>query len=59
METSLNFSDLLSQAISQPGIISQAYSAFHNFSLGNQKKWAKRPFHTLMCSQLITERKSS
>lgn len=36
MATALNFTDLLSQAISQPGIISQAYSAFHNFSLGNQ-----------------------
>lgn len=36
MATSINFADLLNQAISQPGIISQAYSAFHNFSLGNQ-----------------------
>jgi hypothetical protein len=36
MATALNFTDFLSQAISQPGIISQAYRAFHNFSLGNQ-----------------------
>lgn len=36
MATALNFTYLLTQAISQPGIISQAYSAFHNFSLGNQ-----------------------
>ena len=36
MAISLNFADLLSQAISQPGTISQAYGAFHNFSLANQ-----------------------
>lgn len=30
------FADLLRQAISEPGIISSAYRAFHAFSLGNQ-----------------------
>lgn len=30
------FSDLLRQAITEPGIISSAYRAFHAFSLGNQ-----------------------
>lgn len=28
--------DLLNKAISEPGIISEAYSAFHSYSLGNQ-----------------------
>ena len=31
-----NFSALLKDAITQPGSIMSAYSAFHNFSLGNQ-----------------------
>lgn len=35
MSTNINFTDLLSSAIDQPGIISDAYSAFHNYSLGN------------------------
>lgn len=32
----LRFSDLLARAISEPGLISRAYFAFHTFSLGNQ-----------------------
>ena len=31
-----NFSQLLNDAISQPGIISKCYSTFHGYSLGNQ-----------------------
>ncbi|ALQ51910.1 ArdC-like ssDNA-binding domain-containing protein [Nitrosomonas ureae] len=31
----IQFSTLLSNAVNQPGIISEAYSAFHNYSLGN------------------------
>lgn len=31
-----NFSELLQSAVTEPGIISKAYSAFHNYSLGNQ-----------------------
>jgi len=30
------FADLLQSAVTEPGIISGAYSAFHNYSLGNQ-----------------------
>ncbi|HUK32403.1 MAG TPA: ArdC family protein [Vicinamibacterales bacterium] len=30
------FVDLLHQAVTEPGIISRAYSAFHGYSLGNQ-----------------------
>jgi hypothetical protein len=30
------FSDLLSRALTEPGVISRAYSAFHGYSLGNQ-----------------------
>lgn len=30
------FSDLLQDAVNKPGIISQAYSAFHEYSIGNQ-----------------------
>ena len=33
--TNLTFSELLSDAISKPGKISAAYSAFHNYSFGN------------------------
>lgn len=33
------FSQLLRDAVNQPGIISQAYSTFHNYSIGNQL-WA-------------------
>lgn len=32
----LKFSHLLNEAISKPGIISEAYSMFHNYSIGNQ-----------------------
>jgi len=36
------FSDLLRQAVTEPGTISSAYSAFHNYSLGNQLlAWAQ------------------
>jgi antirestriction protein ArdC len=31
-----SFSDLLASAVTEPGIISKAYSAFHGYSLGNQ-----------------------
>ena len=31
-----NFSQLLNDAVNQPGIISQAYSAFHGYSIGNR-----------------------
>lgn len=34
--TSPTFSTLLHRAISEPGLISKAYSAFHGYSLGNQ-----------------------
>ncbi len=30
------FSDLLARAVSDPGIVSQAYHAFHGYSIGNQ-----------------------
>ena len=30
------FSDLLQQAVTEPGTISAAYSAFHQYSVGNQ-----------------------
>jgi hypothetical protein len=32
----LQFRDLLKRAVSEPGTISAAYSAFHNYSIGNQ-----------------------
>ena len=36
------FADLLEQAVNQPGILSSAYRAFHNYSLGNQLlAWAQ------------------
>jgi antirestriction protein ArdC len=31
-----NFSTLLHEAVNKPGLIMRAYSAFHNYSLGNQ-----------------------
>lgn len=31
-----SFADLLASAVTEPGIISTAYSQFHNYSLGNQ-----------------------
>src|SRR5260221_14538816 len=30
------FSDLLSRALTEPGVVSRAYSAFHGYSIGNQ-----------------------
>lgn len=33
----IQFFDLLKQAVTVPGIISKAYSAFHNYSIGNQQ----------------------
>lgn len=32
----LQWSELLSKAVTEPGIISKAYTAFHDYSLGNQ-----------------------
>jgi antirestriction protein ArdC len=36
MNTQQNWHDLLIQAVTQPGMILKAYSAFHGYSLGNQ-----------------------
>lgn len=36
MTTRHTFANLLDSAVSQPGIISTAYSQFHNYSIGNQ-----------------------
>src|SRR3954464_10277360 len=32
----LSFNSILSTAVTQPGSIMRAYSAFHNYSIGNQ-----------------------
>jgi hypothetical protein len=32
----VQFRDLLKRAVSEPGTISAAYSAFHDYSIGNQ-----------------------
>src|SRR5580658_5519750 len=34
--TTPQFADLLSRALTEPGVISRAYSAFHGYSVGNQ-----------------------
>lgn len=34
--TPASFSDLLEHAIAEPGIVHEAYSRFHNYSIGNQ-----------------------
>src|ERR1700722_6243031 len=31
-----SFADLLQKAVTEPGTVSRAYSAFHGYSLGNQ-----------------------
>ena len=36
MSHELKFSDLLAEVLDKPGIVSAAYSAFHNYSFGNQ-----------------------
>jgi antirestriction protein ArdC len=36
MASTQTFAALLAQAVSEPGIISKAYTAFHNYSIGNQ-----------------------
>jgi len=36
MSNAVNWSSLLADAVNKPGIISQAYSAFHRYSVGNQ-----------------------
>ena len=36
MDNQTKWTELLSQAVSQPGLILKAYSAFHGYSLGNQ-----------------------
>jgi hypothetical protein len=40
--TTLSFSELLQQAVTEPSAISKAYSQFHNYSFGNQLlAWAQ------------------
>ena len=34
--TAPSFAELLDHAVNEPGVISEAYSAFHNYSIGNQ-----------------------
>src|ERR1700730_2091183 len=36
LDLTIGWQKLLSTAISEPGVIHDAYSRFHNFSLGNQ-----------------------
>src|SRR3954469_18716414 len=36
MDNQTKWTELLQQAVSQPGLILKAYSAFHGYSLGNQ-----------------------
>jgi hypothetical protein len=36
MDTQTKWTELLNQAVNQPGLILKAYSAFHGYSLGNQ-----------------------
>ena len=36
MTPSVSFADLLQSALAEPGMVSQAYHAFHGYSLGNQ-----------------------
>lgn len=36
MKTEINFQDVLKRAVSEPGKIMSAYSAFHGYSFGNQ-----------------------
>ena len=36
VETDPKFLDLLARAVSEPGVISRAYRAFHGYSIGNQ-----------------------
>jgi N-terminal domain of anti-restriction factor ArdC len=36
MKSSPQFADLLERAITDPGLVSLAYSAFHHYSIGNQ-----------------------
>src|SRR5688572_30022592 len=36
MTPSVSFADLLQSALTEPGIVSKAYHAFHGYSLGNQ-----------------------
>jgi hypothetical protein len=32
----VDFTAILREALTQPGIVNQAYRAFHNYSIGNQ-----------------------
>ena len=34
--TAPQFADLFSRALTEPGIVSRAYTAFHGYSIGNQ-----------------------
>ena len=34
--TARQFAELLSRALTEPGLVSRAYSAFHGYSVGNQ-----------------------
>lgn len=36
MDNQTKWTELLNQAVSEPGLILKAYSNFHNYSLGNQ-----------------------
>ena len=36
MSKDMQWSEILSTAITKPGVVSKAYSAFHNYSIGNQ-----------------------
>jgi hypothetical protein len=40
--TAPQFAELLSRALSEPGVVSRAYAAFHDYSLGNPRSVAGR-----------------
>jgi antirestriction protein ArdC len=53
--TTPNWSALLIDAVNKPGIISEAYSAFHNYSVGNQLlAWAQCSSRNIPLGPLAT-----
>ena len=54
------WSTMLNDAVTQPGIISSAYSAFHNYSMGNQLlAWSQLTARNMGLSPLATYKRWS
>jgi len=58
MSNTIAWSSMLQDAVNKPGVISQCYSTFHNYSIGNQMlAWSQLSAREMPLSPIATYKK--